>query len=100
MRHLSRRLAPDEAQLYSPIKVLSAIPGLVGTNRWNAVSRLYRYHRVLIMSQCEWILYESGHKFFMKASQILYAFVLLNMGLKSQTAVSEHLEAGKHFIFI
>ena len=24
------------------------------------------------MSQCEWILYESGHKFFMKASQILY----------------------------
>ena len=24
------------------------------------------------MSQCEWILYESGHEFFMKASQILY----------------------------
>ena len=33
----------------------------------------------------------------MKASQILYAFVLLNMGVKSQTAVLEHLEAGKHF---
>ena len=52
------------------------------------------------MSQGEWILYESGHKFFMKASQILYAFVLLNIGLESQTAVLERLEAGKHFIFI
>ena len=27
------------------------------------------------MSQNEWILYESGHKFFMKASQILYQAV-------------------------
>ena len=46
------------------------------------------HHRVLFMSQCEWILYESGHKFFMKASQILYVFVLLNI---------ERLEAGKNF---
>ena len=52
------------------------------------------------MSQCEWIFYESGHKFFMKASQILYVFVLLSMGWESQTAVSERLEAGKHFIFV
>ena len=52
------------------------------------------------MSQCEWILFESGHKFFMKASQILYASVLLNMGWESQTAVLEHLEAAKHFIFV
>ena len=29
------------------------------------------YHRVLTVSRCEWIPYESGHKFFMKASQIL-----------------------------
>ena len=36
----------------------------------------------------------------MKASQILYVFVLLNMGWESQTAVFEHLEGGKHFIFI
>ena len=52
------------------------------------------------MSQCEWILYESGHKFFMKASQILYAFVLLNMGWESQTAVLKRLEASNHFIFV
>ena len=32
-------------------------------------------HRVLIMSQCEWILYESGHSFLMKASRILYQTV-------------------------
>ena len=44
--------------------------------------------------------YESGHKFFMKASQILYVFVLLNMGWESHTAVLKHLEAGKHFIFV
>ena len=51
------------------------------------------------MSQYEWNLYESCHKFFiMKASQILYAFVFLNMGRESKTAVLEHLEAGKHFI--
>ena len=56
--------------------------------------------RVLTMSQCEWILYESGHKFFMKASQILYVFGLLNMGWESQTAVLECLEAGKHFIVV
>ena len=31
-------------------------------------------HRVLTLTQCEWILYESCHKFFMKATQILYAF--------------------------
>ena len=48
----------------------------------------------------EWILHESGHKFFMKALQILYAFVLLNMGWESQTAVLARLEAGKHFIFV
>ena len=52
------------------------------------------------MSQCEWILYESGNKFFMKASQILYVFILLNMRWESQTAVLEHLDAGKHFIFV
>ena len=57
------------------------------------------------MSQCEWILYESGHKFFMKASQILYVFVLLNkrsgiLGWESQTAILERLEADKHFIFV
>ena len=55
---------------------------------------------VLSMSQCEWILYESGHKFLMKASHILYAFVLLNMGCESQTAVLERLNAGKHIIFV
>ena len=49
------------------------------------------------MLQCEWILYESGHKFFMKASQTLFAFVLLKLGWKSQTAVFERLESGKHF---
>ena len=27
------------------------------------------------MSQCEWILYESGHSFLMKASRILYQTV-------------------------
>ena len=52
------------------------------------------------MSQCEWILYESGHKFFMKASRILYGFVLLNIGWESQIAVLEHLETGNHFIFV
>ena len=49
------------------------------------------------MSQCEWILYESGHKFLMKASQIL---VLLNMGWERQTAVLDRLEAGEQFIFV
>ena len=34
------------------------------------------------------------------ASQILYVFVLFNMGLESQTAVLECLEAGKYFIFV
>ena len=52
------------------------------------------------MSQCEWILYESGHKFFMKVSQILYVFVLFNMRWASQTAVLECLEADKHFVFV
>ena len=52
------------------------------------------------MSQCEWTLFESGHKLFMKASQILYVFVLLNMGWESQTAVLDCLEAGKHFIVV
>ena len=28
-------------------------------------------HRILTLTQCEWILYESCHKFFMKASLIL-----------------------------
>ena len=46
------------------------------------------------------MLYVSGHKFFIKASQILYVSVLLNMGWDSQTAVLERLEAGKHFIFV
>ena len=36
----------------------------------------------------------------MKASQILYVFVLLNMGWECQTAVLERFEAGKHFIFV
>ena len=36
----------------------------------------------------------------MKASQILYVFVLLNIVWESQTAVLEILEAGKHFIFV
>ena len=52
------------------------------------------------MSQCEWILYESGHTFFMKASQILYVFVLLHMVWESQTAVLKRFEASKHFIFV
>ena len=34
----------------------------------------------------------------MKASQILYVFVLLNIEWESQTAVLECLEAGKHVI--
>ena len=58
------------------------------------------HHRVLTMSHCEWIIYESGHQFFMKASQILYAFVLPNMRWESQTAVLEHLEAFRQFIFV
>ena len=33
-----------------------------------------QHHRVLTLTQCEWILYESCHKFFMKATQILYGF--------------------------
>ena len=33
------------------------------------------YHRVLTRTQCEWILYESCHKFFMKPSRILYQTV-------------------------
>ena len=36
----------------------------------------------------------------MKASQILYVFVVLNMGWGKQTAVLERLESGKHFIFV
>ena len=52
------------------------------------------------MSQCEWILYESGHKFFMKASQILYGFVLLNMGWESQTAVLGHLQKLLSILFL
>ena len=52
------------------------------------------------MSQCEWILYESGHKFFMKATQILYVFVLLNPGWESETAILERLEAGENFIVV
>ena len=55
------------------------------------------------MSQCEWILYESSRKFFMKASQILYVLffiLLLNVGWESQIAVLERLEAGNHSIFI
>ena len=32
------------------------------------------YYRVLTRTQCKWILYESCHKLFMKATQILYAF--------------------------
>ena len=31
-------------------------------------------HRVLTLTECEWFLYESCHKFFMKATKILYAF--------------------------
>ena len=33
------------------------------------------------MSKCEWILYDSGHKVFMKGSRILYTFALLNKQL-------------------
>ena len=36
----------------------------------------------------------------MKASQILFVFVLLNMGWECQTAVFERLEADKHFMFV
>ena len=52
------------------------------------------------MSQCEWILYESSRKFFMKASLIFYGFVLLNIGWDSQIAVLEHLETCKQFMFV
>ena len=52
------------------------------------------------MSQCEWIIFESGRNFFMKASLILHVFVLLNMGWESQTVVLKRLEAVKHFIFV
>ena len=41
-----------------------------------------------------------GFNYVTDSSQILYAFVLLNMGYKSQTALLEHLETGKHFIFV
>ena len=49
------------------------------------------------MSQCTWTLYESGHKFLMKGSRILYTFALLNMGWEGQIAVSEHFEAFTRF---
>ena len=42
-------------------------------NRFTVIDQL-PYHRVLTRTQCKWILYESCHKFFMKATQILYAF--------------------------
>ena len=35
---------------------------------------LSQHHRVLTQTRWKWILYESCHKFFMKATQILYAF--------------------------
>ena len=38
------------------------------------VGKPFWVHRSLTLTQCEWILYESCHKFFMKATQILYAF--------------------------
>ena len=49
------------------------------------------------MSQCEWILYESVHKFFMKGSRILYTFALFSMGWESQTGVSEDFEGDKYY---
>ena len=49
------------------------------------------------MSQCEWILYESGHKFFVKGSLILYTFALLTMAWESQTAVLEHFEDDEYY---
>ena len=49
------------------------------------------------MSQCEWILYESGHKFFMKGTRILYTFSLLKMVWESQTAVLEHFEDYEYY---
>ena len=49
------------------------------------------------MSQCEWILYESGHNFFVKGSRILYTFALLNMAWESQTAVLEHFEDDEYY---
>ena len=57
-------------------------------------------HRVLTLIQCEWILYESCHKFFMKATQIFMHFVLLNIGWENQTVVSESFEPGKYYIYI
>ena len=68
-------------------------------------SPLYVYHRVLTMSQCEWILYESGHKFFFSSG--LYESVTDSLcvwfaqdGWESQTAVLDRLEAGEYFIFV
>ena len=52
------------------------------------------------MSQCEWILYESGHKFFVKGSRILYTFALLKMAWESQTAVLEHFEDDEYYLYI
>ena len=52
------------------------------------------------MSQCEWILYESGHKFFVKGSRILYTFALLKMAWESQTAVLEHFEDDEWLLFV
>ena len=49
------------------------------------------------MSECEWILYESGHKFFVKGSRILYTFALLKMAWESQTAVLEHFEDDEYY---
>ena len=49
------------------------------------------------MSQCEWIVYESGNKFFVKGSRILYTFALLKMAWESQTAVLEHFEDGEYY---
>ena len=53
------------------------------------------------MSQCEWIVYESGHKFFVKGSRIFYTFALLKMAWESQTAVLDHFEDdGYYYLYI
>ena len=36
----------------------------------------------------------------MKATQILYEFVLLNIGWENQTVLSERFEPGKYYIYI
>ena len=57
-----------------PFRKLASFKIPTNQNKHNSRNCFETIHRVLTLTQCEWILYESCHKFFMKATQILYAF--------------------------